>query len=271
MANRTGATSTRHLRGRRIARAALAVGMAGALWSCTAPPQVAPKPQGSSSHFGTLPPGSALPSDAQCRQRVRPAAENRPGTRVFNQTTGHETNPDPALPTARRITGNYTGTTDQIIQWVACKWGIDENVVRAQVAIESWWHQTATGDFTTNPAHCAPRHPIGADGRAGMCPESIGLGQVRTQYFRAYISDAVASSAYNLDVTYAVWRSCFEGHETWLNTVERGRQYAKGDLWGCVGRWFSGRWHTAAATEYIGRVQSYLRQRIWTTPNFANG
>ena len=101
--------------------------------------------------------------------------------------------------------------------------------------LESWWHQDAAGDFTTNPAICAPGHPIGADGRPGQCPESIGLMQIRTQYFRAYIDTAVASSAYNLDVAYAVWRSCFEGTETWLNTVERGRQYAAatpGDAWG---------------------------------------
>jgi autotransporter family porin len=222
--------------------------------------------------LGTLPPGAQLPSDAECRQRVRVAAENRPGNRTYNLTVGHQAQPEPPyFNLAGRITGNYTGTTDQIIQWVACKWGIDENVARAQVALESWWHQDAAGDFTTNPAHCAPGHPIGADGRPGMCPESIGLGQVRTQYVGSHINDAAASSAYNLDYTYAIWRSCFEGHETWLNTVERGRQYAKGDLWGCVGRWFSGRWYTSDATGYIARVQDYLNRRIWTTPEFANG
>ena len=31
-----------------------------------------------------------------------------------------------------RITGNFTGTTDEIIQWAACKWGWSDNVVRAQ-------------------------------------------------------------------------------------------------------------------------------------------
>ncbi len=169
------------------------------------------------------------------------------------------------------MTGSFTGTTDEIIQWTACKWGIATDVVRAQVAMESWWHQDAAGDFTANPGICAPGHPIGADGRPGLCPESIGLMQVRTQYFRAYIDTAVASSAYNMDIAYAVWRSCFEGRETWLNTVERGRQYAAGDAWGCIGRWFSGRWYTAAANDYIARVQDYLARRVWTTSDFANG
>ena len=31
---------------------------------------------------------------------------------------------------AARVTGNFTGTTDMILQWAACKWGIDEDIVR---------------------------------------------------------------------------------------------------------------------------------------------
>jgi len=244
--------------------------------ACAPPKTTSPKPPvrptGGAAHFSTLPPRSALPSDATCKARVRPAAENRPGNTTYNHTIGHATAAQPPyFNLAARVTGNYMGTTDQLIQWTACKWGIDEDIVRAQVALESWWHQTATGDYTTDPSICAPGHPIGADGHAGQCPESVGLMQVRTQYFRPMINDAVASSAYNLDAGYATWRSCYEGVETWLNTVDRGRQYAAGDVWGCVGRWFAGRWYTSDATGYIARVQDYLNRRIWTTPGFANG
>jgi hypothetical protein len=38
-----------------------------------------------------------------------------------------------------------------------------------------------------------------------------------------------------------------------------------------MGRWFSGRWYTAAANDYIARVQDYLARRVWTTSDFANG
>ena len=62
--------------------------------------------------------------------------------------------------------------------------------------------------------------------------------------------------------------NCFEGNETWLNTVDRGRDYAAGDLWGCVGMWFSGRWYTQPAVDYIAAVQDWLNQRIWETPDF---
>jgi autotransporter family porin len=252
--------------------AGTAVVLAATAAACTAPSPAPPTPAGGIQHFSTLPPASALPSDADCRARVRPAAENRAVNVGFNHTVGHATAPDPPFfQLAGRITGNFTGTTDEIIQWAACKWGIDEDVARAQVAIESWWHQDMTGDYTTNASNCAPGHPIGADGHPGECPESIGLIQVRTPYFQPYINDSVASSAYNLDVGYAIWRSCFEGAETWLNDVERGRQYTAGDMWGCVGRWFSGRWYTQAANDYIARVKDYLNQRVWTTSDFANG
>ena len=59
------------------------------------------------------------------------------------------------------------------------------------------------------------------------------------------------STAYNLDAALAARRSCYEGNETWLNQFERGRDYAAGDLWGCVGLWFSGRWYTPGVESYI--------------------
>ena len=170
-----------------------------------------------------------------------------------------------------RVTGNFTGTTDEIIQWAACKWGIDEDVVRAQVAVESWWYQRAAGDFTTDPTRCVPGHLLGADGTPGQCPESIGLIQVRYPYWSAGFPSATDSSAYNLDYALAARRSCFEGYETWLNTVDYGQPYVPGDLWGCVGTWFSGRWYTQPSLDYIAKVQGYLSQRIWETPGFISG
>jgi len=46
---------------------------------------------------------------------------------------------------------------------VACKWGIDEDIVRAQVATESTWRQPVMGDWSTRADHCAPGHGIGVD------------------------------------------------------------------------------------------------------------
>jgi autotransporter family porin len=151
---------------------------------------------------------------------------------------------------------------------VACKWGIDEDVVRAQTAKESYWFQRNVGDFTTDTSRCVPGHELGEDGREGECPESIGMMPVRYPYFVATIADAVTSTAYNLDIAYAVWRTCFEGEEEWLGEVDAGREYAAGDMWGCVGRWFAGRWYTDPAIEYMTAVQDYYEDRIWERRDF---
>jgi autotransporter family porin len=220
-------------------------------------------------HFSTLPVGAALPSDSACARLVRPAPEVRPKNAAANATRGVGGNS--VYP---RVTGNYVGTTDEIMQWAACKWGIDEDVVRAQAALETYWFQSNTGDFSPDASTCVPGHQkLGADGRAGKCPESIGIMQVRYPYHRtafAANNDAAVSTAYNLDYTYAAWRNCFDGHDEWLNQFNPPQPYKAGDLWGCVGAWYSGRWYDPGAVTYISRVQSYLGERIWQTPGFVN-
>jgi hypothetical protein len=227
-----------------------------------APPEGAPT--GGAYHFGTLPPGSPLPSDAYCAAHVRSAPEIRSGNAVYNATRGHPTK-NPPDPIYARVDGNFTGTTDEIIQWVACKWGIDEDIVRAQTAGESWWHQDHVGDSTTDPKLCAPGHPIGAD---GTCPESVGLMSLRYQFWSNAFPDAETSSAYNLDYALAARRQCFEGQDTILNQLPRGATYAAGDIWGCVGLWFSGRWYAGGAQNYIAMIKDLLARRIWATHDF---
>jgi hypothetical protein len=202
-------------------------------------------------------------SERWCAARIKDRREIRPDNRPYNHAERQ-----PRSATYPRVTGNFHGSTNEIIQWAACKWGFDENALRAQVAKESYWSQLSLGDWTTDGRNCAPGHGIGRDGRPGECPESVGLMQVRTPYFRDSILGSLRSSAYNLDVALNVWRRCWAGQEKWLNNVEHGRVYRAGDAWGCIGRWFSGRWYTPPSIEYIGAVKSYLRQRIWKTSSF---
>jgi hypothetical protein len=233
-----------------------------------------------SGRFNLLPPGAILPTSQQCVSRVRRAPEVRPVNQrpnrfgdIPNQTRGVAgawVDGDPTkAPFTARVDGNFVGTTDEIIQWAACKWGVDEDYVRAQIVTESYWDQVnSLGDWGSTSTRCEPRFPLGTDGRSGQCPESFGLGQTRYPYMRSAFPYAYDSSAYNLDVTYAFWRSCFEGTETWLNTVERGRQYQAGDMLGCMGRWFAGRWYTQDALDYMAVVQRHEDQRTWESPEF---
>jgi autotransporter family porin len=224
--------------------------------STTTVPHTAPptsSPTGGTQHFGTLPPGSALPTDQECAARVRDAPETRPQNETYNQTKGFGPPSNPPQPLYARVTGNFTGTTDEILQWGACKWGIDEDIVRAQAAKESYWTQSNVGDNG----------------------QSFGILQVRQPFwgwaFNNGVGDATSSTAYNVDAALAARRNCFEGNETWLNsTPDRGRDYAAGDIWGCIGLWFSGRWYTPDSTMYMNAVMQYLDQQIWTTPDFIN-
>jgi hypothetical protein len=214
----------------------------------------APAPGGK---FTTLPVGAALPTGAQCAATVRAAVEIRPENATANSNRGSRANANSRTDWSgfNRVDGDFAGTTDQIIQWAACKWGLDEDIVRAQVIKESFWYQSTNGDNG----------------------ESWGLGQVRDTAHQSafqYSVNARTSSAYNLDYTYASWRACYEGVYTWLNSVEHNGTYASGDVWGCIGVWFSGRWYLnndAYLNQSGDSVHWHYNNKTWLTSGFING
>jgi hypothetical protein len=69
------------------------------------------------------------------------------------------------------------------------------------------------------------------------------------------------STAFNLDVELAEMRGCYDGLSTYLGNT-------KGDLWGCLGVWYSGAWHTSGGDGYASRVRSELEAKQWLSwPN----
>lgn len=40
-----------------------------------------------------------------------------------------------------RVDGQFTGTTDEIFQWAACKWGLPDNLLRGMAVRESTWFE----------------------------------------------------------------------------------------------------------------------------------
>jgi hypothetical protein len=243
-------------------------------------PAAAARPAGTAAravYFHTLRPGAKLPSDAHCARLVNASrqGENKHANKPYNKRRGRHVTAKflagdgpKARKLARRIDGDFTGTTIDILRWAACKWGIDQDIVFAQAAIESWWRQKQLGDWSTDASKCLAGHKLGQDGKPGECPQSYGILQNRYPYEPGGWPAIAQSTAMNADAAYAIWRSCYNGYETWLNTVPRGSQYHKGDVWGCVGRWDAGRWRTPKALHYIARVKKYLREKIWLTPDF---
>ena len=210
----------------------------------------------------TLPPGSELPSGEECAGLVRRSDwEPRPQNAQANQTrgvTGVRINGASSAFNARmasRIDGDFTGTTDEIIQWGACKWGFHEDTVRAVAVMETWWRQDTVGD----------------DG------VSFGLLQVRSTVHTGTFPHSRDSTAYAVDYALAWRRACYEGDFTWMNDPGRKGGYTTGDEWGCVGAWFSGNWYDgdenvpySGGAAYIKGVKEHLAKRTWTTPAFLN-
>src|SRR6516164_1046125 len=233
-------------------------------------PSAAPVTAGPAVVFGTLPPGADLPSGAQCARWVRasPRPEITPANQTSNDTVGQPVGPhifpagdSPQVKNlAFRIDGDFTGTTQEILRWAACKWGISQDIVFAQAAVESWWQQRNLGDWQTSG--CAPGHGPGVDGMPGLCPQSWGILQTRYPFYPTAWPAIATSTAMNADTAYAVWRSCYDGYQTWLNTVPHVGTYQAGNVWGCVGRWKAGRWLTPEAQQYIAKVKHYVRIRV---------
>jgi hypothetical protein len=227
-----------------------------------------------SSESGTPPAGIPRP-DATCAAEVTPEPENRPQ----NTTANHTVPPSPSavdwgtalnywtsfVDDRNKVTGDYTGTTDEILQWVACKWGIDENIVRADAVLESDWVQSLVAS------------PCGPAGEA-----TYGILQVVNKDCSGnwvhggwpYTQDDTAVDA---DYWGARLRACYDGAfyngGQWLYNgqtiaqviAQHGQDYA---LWGCVGSWFSGEWYDSAAQGYIGKVQGYYASKPWLKPGF---
>jgi hypothetical protein len=275
-----------------------------------------PRPRG---YFRLKPRGawSSLPSGARCADRVhRSTWEPRPQNATPNATVPDRREVAASFEARprrtgdgtyarrwdrwllRRVDGGFTGTTDEIFQWAACKWGLRDNLLRGIAVRESTWFQYETypsgrcvidygcGDMfsSSSPASRVYCHGLAttgaydyeADFGRGICPETFSIVGVMSWDDPAWEAPAPAypddqngtfpfsrdSTAFAVDYLGSYLRGCFEGWVTWLDP--RG-----GDLWGCVGSWYSGDWHSADADRYIRRVKNEMSNHTWLERSFA--
>jgi hypothetical protein len=266
------------------------------------PTSAAPPPAG--GYFGLVGPSApatpVLPGDDDCAALVqRSSWEVRPENAEENATIPGYAAVQAAFAAAertgfddrwntwllQRVDGNFTGTTDEIIQWAACKWGLPDEVIRGVAVRESTWYEylhfsdgtpyrdRGNGDFTTDDAWC--RYVSGYGVRyANPCPQTYGLVGVKAREAGSgYLHDNNGAFPFNKDSTaFAVdffggeMRGCLEGWVTWL-----GGSYGPGDLWGCIGYWYSGEWHSADAEGYISRVKGEIAAQTWAAADFVTG
>ena len=193
--------------------------------------------------------GSPVLSDSLAASKVRRSSwEPRPQNAAANrripskaELTAFRGASQEQTPYAGYVTGDFTGTTDELLQWSAFKWGLDEDIVRATAVQESNWGQSAVGD-------------------GGI---SYGLMQIKSTVWRGTWPLSQWSTPFNVDMYGAIVRQCYEGEATWLDNG-----YTAGDLWGCLGYYFSGDWYDAPAERYIVSVRRHLSEAAWTEPDF---
>jgi hypothetical protein len=193
------------------------------------------------------------PQNTEENQRVPTKAE----LKLFHERSG-----DPLgtqwMPYGKYVTGHYRGTTDDIIEWAAYKWGLPEDLLRAVAVKESTWDMDQLGDWD------------------GERYDSFGIFQVRRPY-HCCLPFSRDSTAFNADYYGAIIRAYYDGKQTWLNdpdiAPDNGQKYKAGDLWGSVGAWYSGRWHTEdSELNYVAPIKEIMRVRTWETdPNFDEG
>jgi hypothetical protein len=197
-----------------------------------------------------------------------------------------------------RVSGQHTGTTDENLQWAACKWGIADNLLRAIAVRESSWFQyevyanglcvekRGCGDLvaTASPATqefcaglAAAGHDYTADFGGGRCPKTFSIVGVMSWHDPRWgpmdgnqngtFPFNRDSTAFALDYLGSFLRGCQEGWATWLGA--RGAAYRPGDIWGCVGAWYSGAWWSPEARRYVDLVRTAERDRPWLDPAWA--
>jgi hypothetical protein len=238
----------------------------------------APPPSG--GYFLLQPVGSyaQLPDDAAAAAEVHYSTwEPRPGNakynnvmpvhlalkRVSNSTGAYDPLWNKYI--LGRITGHFTGTTDEIL-----KWGLPDNLLRAIAYVESDWRQSNYGDYVNDRAQC----PAGYQNLP--CPVTFGIVGVKSTSWRGIFPWNRDSTAAAVDVLGGWLRGCYEGWVWWLGAHGNRSHgvYSAGNIWGCVGAWYSGNWldGTAAnphsAEGYIHLVQYWEKRQPWLQPGF---
>lgn len=136
---------------------------------------------------------------------------------------------DPPYTWMKLVDGQYAGTTEMIIRWAACKWGMDEDMIRAQATTErgTWVQWNAGGDEHHSINQCQAGNNPDHDSTnlwgylvPNACYQSWSIWQTKVVYSSP---DSGAwttwpamneSTAFAVDYRYAFQRSCMNGDQS---------------------------------------------------------
>lgn len=197
-------------------------------------------------------PGGEVLSDAEAASRVRssfwePRSQNSRVTHTeitYGQLQDFRRNSNrwgSGEYLRQRITGNFEGTTDEILQWAAAKWGLPADVLRAVAVQETYWR----ADF------------VGDNG------QSFGLMQIKASAHPYTFPASRDSVAFNVDYYAGLIRYYYDGHCDWMKNQQGGGSYGAGDLWGSIGAHYTGNWRDWGSERYASEVRDTMNNRTW--------
>lgn len=148
---------------------------------------------------------------------------------------------DPPYTWMKMVDGQYTGTTEMIIRWAACKWGMDEDMIRAQAMSEhsSFVQWNAAGDRRQSINQCQAGNNQGHNSTNlwgylvdNACNQSWSIWQNKVVYRSPNIGAWTTwpamneSTAFAVDYRYGFQRSCMNGDRSAFFTDKgTGREY----------------------------------------------
>lgn len=231
------------------------------------------------AHFQRIAAGRPLPDEKTCASRVRrsafePIPENVPFNHViptpadlsklavWNAARAFDNR---AAALGMRVTGNFSGTTDEIFQWAACKWGFDEDFVRADAYQANGWHQASVSGWTADPMVCPPNPPTrAAPNGTTECAQVFSLFGIDWQYHKSAWPMMQESTAFAVDYSLAFQRVCFEGYTDYMNGWgPAGKKYGPNDEFGCAASFYTGGWYDYATIQQVNRIRDTLKSKPW--------
>jgi hypothetical protein len=192
-------------------------------------------------------------------------------SKTSNGQTAVQANPYNAYVDGRD--GIKNPSTDDLIQWAAHKWGIPEDWLRAQYALESGWNAFTLGDDTAVSSTWYAEYPSQARvPNSSNVYQSMGLSQIKWAPDGSLGAGTEPlrweSTAFNVDFQAATLRFFYD-NPSGARSLWGDSSYVPCQQWNSIGGWYSPYpWNNAGQASYIAKVQTYLNEQIWTTPNF---
>ncbi len=144
-----------------------------------------------------------------------------------------------------------TGTTEQILEWGAKKWGFDQlgypDLAKAMAVKESWWRMSLLGDYNASGYACSRSimQIRGTQNSCGGWPDALYTA---------------SSTAFAADYAMAIVRYHYDG-ASWLGAGTRG------SIRNAVGAYYCG-CGSNGANAYTNEVFSVYQNKPWRQAGF---